>query len=484
MLEDLVKERLKKLESFKKAGIDPYPAELKRTSAIGEVVAGFDKLARAKKKLFLTGRVTSLRVQGGLIFADVRDWSGKIQAVVKKDKLAKHFALFRDNLDIGDFVECGGVLFRTKKGERSIAVSSLKLLVKSLRPLPDQWAGLENIELRLRQRYLDLLLRPAVRDLFIKKSIFWEACRKFLKDENFIEVETPVLEAIPGGADAEPFRTHHNALATDFYLRISLELPLKKLLVGGFEKVFEIGRVFRNEGIDAEHLQDYTQCEFYWAYQDYQGLMKFVQRLYQTVIKITVGSLKTQCQSQTINWGGRWPTFDYYQLFRKHTGLDLAKVPLTDLRKRAEGEKLPLLKSYNRGRLVDLLFKKIVRPHLIQPAFLLDPPVEVEPLAKRLITDRQRVARIQVMACGTELGKGFSELNDPLDQRLRFEEQMKLRQAGDREAQRLDEGFLTALEYGMPPAAGFGFSERLFAVLMDKPVREAVIFPLMRPKGG
>lgn len=482
MIEQLIKERIKKLENFKKAGINPYPARVKRTHLISEALANFTKLVRSKKTVFLTGRIVGLRVQGGLFFADIKDQSGKIQAVVKKDNLKKSFQLFADNLDIGDFIECGGVLTKTKRGERSIEVKKIKLLVKSIRPLPDQRHGLEDIETRLRQRYLDLLLRPDVREMFVRKNIFWQSIRHYLENNSFLEVETPVLELIPGGAEAEPFKTHHRALNTDFYLRISLELPLKKILVGGLEKVFEIGRVFRNEGIDAEHLQDYTQCEFYWAYADYHQLMDFVERLYKFVIKTTTGKLKTVFKGRVINWSGKWPRYDYYTLFKKQVGIDLKKASLKDLKSKAGDYGIKVLKSYGKGRLIDLLFKKAVVPQLVQPSFLINPPVEIDPLAKRLASDPQKVERMQVIACGTELGKGFSELNDPLDQRRRFEEQMKLRAAGDREAQRLDEEFLTALEYGMPPAAGFGLSERLFSILVNKPIRETVIFPLMKPK--
>lgn len=482
MLEDLRRDRIKKLNNFRKSGIDPYPAQVKRTHQISEVLADFNKLLRQKKDVVVVvGRVMGFRLQGSVLFADVRDESGKIQLVVGKDRF-RNFKLYADNLDVGDFVMAGGKIFKTKRGERSIEVKKLELLTKSLRPLPDQWYGLEDVEARLRQRYLDLIMKDEVREMFVKKTSFWQALRSFLQKNSFIEVETPVLEPIPGGAEAEPFKTHHNALDTDFYLRISLELPLKKLLIAGFEKVFEIGRVFRNEGMDAEHVQDYTQCEFYWAYQDYEGLMKFVEKMYQEVIKKSLGGLTTKCQGNDIKWSSKWSRLDYYELFKKYVGLDLHEATVADLKAKATKENLKLLKSYGRGRLIDLLYKKMVRPHLIQPAFLINPPVDVEPLAKRLIKDNNRVARFQVVACGTELGKGFSELNDPLDQRGRFEEQMKLRAGGDREAQMLDEDFLAALEYGMPPAAGFGMSERLFAVLVDKPVREAQIFPLMRRK--
>jgi len=317
--------------------------------------------------------------------------------------------------------------------------------------------------------------------MFIKKSKFWSIFRRQLESAEFLEVETPVLESTPGGADAEPFATHHNALGEDLYLRISLEIALKKLIVGGYEKVFELGRVFRNEGIDAEHLQDYTALEFYWAYASYEDLMKFVESLYKKVIKATSGSLVTSYRGQKISWSKKWPKVDYYSIFKERIGLDLDKASEKDLFDKAAKEGLDPDRSLGRGRLIDMLFKK-VRHTLVQPCFLVNPPVEIEPLAKRISNEPGKVARFQIVAGGTELGKGFSEANDPLDQRARFEEQMKLREQGDKEAQRLDEDFLEALEYGMPPTAGFGVSERLFSVLMDKPIRETVFLPLMREK--
>jgi len=296
-----------------------------------------------------------------------------------------------------------------------------------------------------------------------------------------LEVETPVLESIPGGAEARPFITHHNALDRDFFLRISLELPLKRLLVGGFEKIFEIGRIFRNEGIDTEHLQDYTQMEFYWAYENFDNLRKFVQEMYQHVIKETFGTLKTTYQGAELDWGGEWEVNDFYDLMIKYTG-----VQPGDPREKIEeatkkfGIDKDLKGVINPGRRWDIIYSKLIRPNLIKPQFMIRTPVEMEPLAKRDPSDNRRVLRLQVIAAGTELGKGFSELNDPLDQKARFEEQMDLRKRGDKEAQILDEDFVEALEYGMPPSVGFGLSERLFAVLMGKSVREAVIFPPMK----
>lgn len=481
MLEDIRKERLNKLQKIKDAKVDPYPPRTRRTITIGEARKRFGALSKAKRTLYVVGRLVGLRDQGGVIFGDLQDETGKLQIVFKKDTL-KDFTFLKSVLDRGDFMSVGGVPFKTKKEQESIEAKKVQILGKSLLPLPTEWFGLEETETRLRQRYLDFLMNQETKVLFRKKAVFWNTFRNELVKAGFLEFETPVLETTPGGAEAEPFTTHHNALDTDFYLRISLELPLKKLLVAGYEKVFEIGRIFRNEGIDYEHLQDYTQLEFYWAYSDYQELMKFSEKLYKVAIKNTVGSFVTTNNGRKVNWGKKWGTVYYVDAFKKMNRLDPLEADTKALFKKAEELGLKPDRNFGKGRLIDLIFKKTVRQTLIEPCFLIDPPVEIEPLAKRSEKDPRVVERFQIVACGTELGKGFSELNDPLDQRARFEEQMKLRAEGDKEAQMIDEDFLAALEYGMPPAAGFGVSERLFAVLMDKPVRETVIFPLMRVK--
>lgn len=481
MLEDLIAERKKKLEALKAAGVVCYPEMVARTHTIGAVLEKFASFAKSKKRVSIAGRVMGMRGHGGVVFLDINDESGALQAVLKKDAL-KDFKLFCDNLDIGDFLSVTGLLFTTQRGEKSIAANAIVLATKSLRPIPSEHFGIQEIETRLRRRYLDLLIHPELRDLFRLKNKFWSAFRSYLTAEGFLEVETPILESIPGGADAEPFTTHMNALDIDLYLRIALELPQKKLLVGGYEKVFELGRIFRNEGIDHEHLQDYTQLEFYWAYAEYHALMKFVEKLYKAVIKIVFGTMKRSWQGRVIDWGKRWERVEYYDIFKKLVGLDLETATHDMLFSEAMKRGLRPETSLGRGRLIDLLFKKVVRPTLIQPCFLVNPPADIEPLAKRSEKFPGRVARFQVVACGTELGKGFSENNDPIYQRERFLEQSALREKGDKEAQRLDEDFLEALEYGMPPAAGFGVSERLFAILIDKPVRECVFFPLMRPR--
>ncbi|MBM3257065.1 MAG: lysine--tRNA ligase [Candidatus Liptonbacteria bacterium] len=479
MLEDLIAERRKKLEALKAHGVEPYPVKVPRTHSVAEAKEKFASLSKAKKKVSLVGRVMSIRDQGKIVFLDLRNESGSIQAVLKEESL-KDFEFWRTVLDRGDFLSVTGPLFVTKRGEQSVEAKALTLASKSLRPMPSTWYGVEDVETRLRERYLDIFFSEEARELFRKKAGFWDTIRNFLKKEGFLEVETPVFEIVPGGAEAEPFITHHNALDADFYLRISLELPLKKLMASGYEKVFEIGRIFRNEGIDREHLQDYTQLEFYWAYRDYHDLMKITEALFKETIKKVTGGLTTMHQGKKIEWGKKWKKIEYCEVFQEANGLDPRTANVEELRAKAQALKIALEPGLGRGRLIDLIYKKTVRPNLIQPGFLVNPPVAIEPLAKRMAEDPERVERFQVVAGATELAKGFSELNDPLDQRARFEEQMKLREAGDTEAQMIDEEFLRAMEYGFPPIAGFGLSERLFAFLMDKPLRETVIYPLMR----
>ena len=480
MLDDIIAQRLKKKEALEKAGLDPYPAKTKRSAPLSAILAKWDSYSK-KPAVTIAGRVYARRGQGALMFLDVKDEQGALQVVFRKDNADQSFDLMLENLDIGDFVEATGPLTVTKRGEKSVDAKSVRIITKSLRPIPSEHFGIEDNETKLRKRYLDLLINPDLREIFRKKTKFWSTFRTELIKAGFLEVETPALELTPGGADAEPFKTHHNALDLDMTLRISLELPLKRLMVGGFDKVFEIGRIFRNEGIDAEHLQDYTQLEFYWGYADYNDLMKFIEKTYKKVIQATIGSLTSTRGGNTIDWSGKWPKVDYFTIFKEKTGLDLNKVTEAQLKSYAIAQKLDIEQHAGRGRLIDLIFKTI-RKSLIQPCILVNPPVDVEPLAKRLKPGSNKVARFQIVAAGTELGKGFSELNDPVDQRARFEEQMKLREAGDKEAHQLDEDFIEALEYGMPPTTGFGMSERLFSVLLDKPGRETVFFPTLRPR--
>jgi len=335
----------------------------------------------------------------------------------------------------------------------------------------------------LRKRYLDLMTNPETRELFRKKNIFWQTIRTFLASNGFLEVQNPVFEHTPGGADAEPFTTHHNALDQDFYMRISLELALKRLLVGGYEKVFEIGRVFRNEGIDRHHLQEYDAMEFYAAYWDLQKGIEFSENLYKEVVKNVTGGMITEYEGAKIDWSKKFPVVDYFDAFKKETGIDLSEdISVETLMAKADELGIKYEKSYGKGRMIDTVYKKTVRQKMIQPCFLVGHPIEVSPLAKKDPNNPKKVLRFQVVAGKAELCNAFAELNDPIDQKARFEDQMKLREAGDSEAQMIDDDFVEALEYGMPNAFGFGLSERLFSFLMDKSIRECVVFPAMKSK--
>jgi lysyl-tRNA synthetase class 2 len=480
MREDIKETKLRKLESLKEAGINVYPEKTRRTHTNQEALEDFDNI---KKDIFLVGRVRSLRPMGGSAFVHIEDESERMQLFFNKKNIgADEYKLFIKNIELGDFVEVKGELFKTKTEEKTLQVKEWKVLSKNIRPIPTEHFGIKDPEKVLRRRYLDLLTNTETRELFRKKNMFWQTVRNVLAKEGFLEVQTPVLEHIPGGADAEPFITHYNALDQDFYLRISLELPLKRLLVGGYEKVFEIGRVFRNEGVSREHLQEFDHMEFYWAYSDMEKGMDLTEKVFKGIAKSILGDNMTNIwEKNEINWGGKWPRVDYFEEFEKETNINLSgEVSVEDLRKKADDLKIKYEKSYGKGRMIDTIYKKTVRQKLIQPCFLVGHPIEVSPLAKKDPNDSNRVLRFQPVACKSELGNGFSELNDPIDQKARFEDQMKLREEGDSEAQMLDEDFIEALEYGMPPAVGFGMSERLFAVMMGRSVRETVIFPPVR----
>src|ERR1051326_2298595 len=383
-LEDIIAARRKKLENIKSAGVDPYPSTTERTHTNKQALEDFDKLT--DQSLTLVGRIRSWRDMGKIIFAHIEDGTGKIQVLFKSDNVGKEqFDFLLENFDIGDFIQATGTLFQTKTGEKTLQAATYKLLAKSLLPLPSEHYGIADEETKLRKRYLDILLNPETRAVFERKAKFWAAMRQFLVNKGFLEVQMPVLEAVPGGAEAEPFTTHHNALDRDFYLRISLELPLKKMLVAGIERVFEIGRIFRNEGVSTEHLQDYTQMEFYWAYASFNDLMDFCQEMYQYIIKETFGTFKITSNGIKVDWSGQWPRVDYVKMFADHTGIDLMSASDDELKKFADGNKITYENFARRDRLTDLIFKKKVRPHikLDKPFFLINQPLELEPLAKR-----------------------------------------------------------------------------------------------------
>lgn len=472
--------RLEKMQKLQEQGINPYPARSKRTHTCGQIIENFDELEG--QSAYVAGRIRSIRKQGQLTFMDLEDETGKIQLFVRKDEIGEEEYERIRLYDEGDFLQSNGEIVKTRTGQISIMVAGLKILTKSLRPLPDEYYGLKDDEIRLRKRYLDFILNPKVREMFRKKSVFWNSMRRFLQDEGFLEVETPVLEATAGGADATPFITHHNALDLDVYLRISMgELWQKRLMVGGFDRTFEIGRQFRNEGMSKEHLQDYTQMEFYMAYANYEDGMALVEEMYKHVIRETFGTMQFEVFGHRVDFDQEWERVDFVEAINERFGIDVMNSTEEDLRKVLDANHIDYDESDKFGRLADTLWKEC-RKEIAGPAFLVGHPVEVSPLAKREPENPRTVQRFQVLLAGSEMGNGYSELNDPIDQAERFEVQAKMREAGDTEAQMHDYDFVEALEYGMPPTCGFGVSERLFSFLMDKPIRECVMFPLMRPE--
>ncbi len=481
---DEYKIRVERLKKIREKSIDPYPAVSKRTHMIEEVLANFKKLEKKKEDIFLCGRLRSIRSHGNLSFAQIQDDSGIIQlAFSKKEVGDEKYKNFTKLIDIGDFIQANGTLFITHKGEQSLMVKDWKLLTKTLRPLPEKYHGLKDEEERLRKRYLDILANPEVKEMIIKKGKFWNAVRNFLLDKGFTEVQTPALEIKTGGADARPFITHHNALDLDVYLRISTgELWHKRLMVAGFEKVFEIGRQFRNEGMDAEHLQDYEQMEFYWAYADYKKGMQLVEEMYKYVAQETFGTAKFKIKGFNIDLNKKWEIYDYQKTVQKMTGIDILKTNQKEIEAKLKELKIKYdQKGFNLTRAIDNLWK-YCRKQIKGPGFLIGVPEVVSPLAKRKEDNPELTQRFQPIIAGSELGNGYSELNDPIDQAQRFQKQEKLRDEGDDEAQMYDKEFVEALEYGMPPTCGYGMSERVFSFLMDKPGRECQIFPLMKPK--
>lgn len=468
-------DRLEKLEQLKKSGINPYPSSLNfKRHEISDV------LENEGKEVSVAGRILGWRGHGNVIFADIVNESGQMQAFFQKKNLSSTFKNLK-LVDVGDFLEVKGKVIKTVAGEISVDVADFQLLTKTIRPLPSKWYGLKDEEARYRKRYLDLLLNEDLKDIFRKKAIFWQSMRDFFIKKGFLEVETPVLENTAGGADANPFSTHHNALDLDLYLRISMgELWQKRLMVAGFEKTFEIGRQFRNEGISREHLQDYSQMEFYWAYANYENSMDLVEEMYKYVAKKTFGKLKFKINDMDIDMGGKWKKIDYTKIVLEKTGVDISKIDEKGLKSELKKKKIKFDKSDTKGRLIDLLWKSI-RKQVVGPVFLTGHPVEVSPLAKRMSDNPNFVERYQIIIAGSEMGNGYSELNDPIDQKERFAGQQDMRDKGDEEAQMHDEDFVEALEYGMPPVTGFGVSERLFSFLANKPIRETVLFPLLRP---
>ncbi|MDD7474128.1 MAG: lysine--tRNA ligase [Bdellovibrionota bacterium] len=479
MIDNIREEKIKKMNNFKEAGIETYPAgpfiKESTQSAIKKTVGEEVKIA---------GRIMLFREMGNITFLTIQDEQGRMQAVLSKKELENEegYKFWIKNLDMGDFVGLEGPRFTTQKGEESVLVKKITLLTKSLLPLPDKHKALQDEDKRLRKRYLDIMFNKDVQDLVYKRDKYWNAIRTFLKERGFTEVYTPVLETTPGGADARPFVTHHNALDIPVYLRISMgELWQKRLMVAGFEKTFEIGRQFRNEGMDAEHLQDYSQVEFYWAYANYEMGMKLVEEMYKYIAKEVFGTLKFSIKGWDIDLGSEWKRYSYTETIEEMTGININTASLEDITKKLADLKVEYdRKGWNLTRAIDTLWK-YCRKQIPGPGFLINEPVSISPLAKRMKNEPDLTERFHVLIGGSEIGNGYSELNDPMDQASRFEEQQALRDSGDEEAQMHDKDFVEALEYGMPPTCGFGTSERLLWFLLDKSARECQTFPLMKP---
>jgi lysyl-tRNA synthetase class 2 len=483
-LEDIRSERIKKLEVLREKGIDPYPAKTGRTYSIAEVLKKFPALEKSGEWVVLGGRIMAKREHGGSMFLDLREGSGKLQIYFKKDILGENYDLALETVDIGDFLEVEGAAFKTKKGEETIEVANWKMLAKSLRPLPEKWHGLQDVEERFRRRYLDLLMNDEVRSRFEMRSRIIQALREFHDKNGFLEVETPMLHPIPGGALAKPFVTHHNALSVDLYLRIAPELYLKRLLVGGFERVYEIGRNFRNEGIDVEHNPEFTMLECYAAYWSEDEMMNFVERLFILLAK-QFPHLVTPSPSGGIKWKKPFSRIPFKELISRYALItDYERETRDSLATRARQLGIEVRKSETKGKIADEIYKKICRPYLSQPTFVINHPLDISPLAKKRPEVKQEVRRFQFIVGGMELANGFAELNDPLDQRDRFLEQEKMRGGGEEEAHRVDEDYIEAMEYGIPPAAGLGIGiDRLVMLFTGaKNIREVVLFPTLRPK--
>lgn len=480
--------RRQKLAALKEAGVDLYPTRYDRTTTAAELQTKYADLAAGvdlEDSVRVAGRLMGRRGQGKLIFADLVDESGKVQLAMSLDKLGEAAMAQLDLLDIGDWIGVEGTVRRTKRGELSIAGTGWTFLSKCLRPLPEKWAGLADVETKYRQRYLDLIVSPETREVFKKRALVIRTLRRTLEDRGFTEVETPMLQAIPGGAAARPFNTHHNALDMALHLRISPELYLKRLVVGGFEKVFDMNKNFRNEGISTRHNPEFTMLEYYEAYADYRTVMANAETLICAAIEAACGSLKIPYQGTEIDFTPPWRRASMAELVNEKLGVDVASmdVPaLEALAAKVEAKK-PAMKTH--GHLVNEIFEATCEDALIQPTFVIDHPVEISPLAKRKPEAPQLTERFEIFVAGRELGNGFSELNDPIDQRERFEAQAAERDAGNDEAHSIDEDFLHALELGLPPTGGIGIGiDRLVMLVADTPsIRDVILFPHMRPQG-
>lgn len=482
-MEDFRQVRLEKVESLRHQGIEPYADRYERTHLAQEIIDQFEVLEN--QEVCIAGRMMSKRDQGKVIFAHLQDFSGRIQIYIKADELGTEWFDLISAFDIGDIIGVKGNVFRTRRGEISVHAREVQMLSKSLLPLPEKFHGLTNVEMRYRRRYLDLIVNPEVKKVFVTRSNIIKAMREFLEGRGFLEVETPTLHTIAGGASARPFITHHNTLDMDLYLRIALELPLKRLIVGGFDKVYEIGRNFRNEGISIKHNPEFTMMELYQAFANYEDIMKLMEEMIAYIVQKVQGTLEITYQGQEINYTTPWRRLPMIEGIKEYAGVDFTQI-LTDEEaiKAAEEKGLYVAPGSTRGHIINEFFEEFVESKLIQPTFVIGHPVEVSPLAKRNAAQPEYTDRFEAFIYGRELGNAFSELNDPIDQRERFEAQVAKRDSGDDEAHMMDEDFVMALEYGLPPTGGLGIGiDRLVMLLTDSAsIRDVILFPTMRPR--
>lgn len=479
--EELRSVRIQKMNMLKDFGMDPYTAKSFRTHNIKDVLSSFEKLESDQMPVTVAGRIMAKRGQGALLFINIYDGTDTIQALLKKDSIEEaKFNLFVDAIDIADFVDITGTLFVTKTGEKTILISDWRVLTKSIEQLPDLYHGINDADERYRKRYLDILLDKDLKEIFKKKAEFWNYIRNFLIEKGFTEVETPTLEVTTGGAEARPFKTHHNDYDMSVYLRISVgELWQKRLMSAGFSRTFEIGRVYRNEGSSPEHLQEFTNLEFYAAYMDYEEGIKLTEDLIKGIAANVFGKMEFNIKGHEVNLHGEWPKIDYVKTVYDMTGIDV--LSSTEEEMKSKLKELGVEWSGDtKERLTDTLWK-YCRKQISGPAWLINHPKLISPLSKSCTDNPELTERCQLILAGAEVTNGFSELNDPIDQRARFELQQELIDRGDDEAMMPEWEFVEMLEHGMPPTFGFGMGERLFAFLIDKPIRETQLFPLVKP---
>lgn len=476
--------RLEKMQELREKGINTFGSRFERTHYAAEIVDNFIQLEG--QDVVVAGRVMTKRDMGKAGFTHIQDFSGKIQIYIRLNDVGPEgHELFTRGVDIGDIIGVEGHVFRTQKGEISVHAKRLVLLTKALRPLPEKWHGLKDVELRYRQRYLDLVVNPEVKDVFVLRSRIIQSMRRYLDGCGFLEVETPTMHAVAGGASARPFITHHNALDLDLYMRIALELHLKRLIIGGMEKVYEIGRVFRNEGISTKHNPEFTMMELYQAYADYHDMMKLTEEMISHIAQEVLGTQKITYQGMEIDLTPPWTRITMIDAVKKYTGIDFNTIK-SDEEARAAAKQLGLNIAADavRGNVLNEIFENRVEEQLIQPTFIMDYPIEISPLAKRKEDDPSLTYRFELFIVAREHANAFSELNDPVDQRQRFAKQMEQRAKGDEEAQMMDDDFVKALEVGMPPTGGLGIGmDRLIMLLTDSPsIRDVILFPTLRPR--